>query len=363
INVIRENAKLVQDAIELDPRRGASVRAKLDILSPESLDIATQEELFAHGATRVARFLRRVPGVARSEISYTVGLNKFRMETFKDIVKRFSDEELAAMPDSSLEAVGAFVNSMTGRGRIPAFAKDYATTLNTVFFSPRNVMGNIASHGALFAKNPIVRREAWKSLTGFYATGAGVLATAKLAGFDVGIDPNASDFGKIILPGGTRVDIWGGNQQNYRLLSNLKEGGVTSATGKFSAKSHARLLADFIRQKLAPVPGWAADQVDPFPSAEPKTATTAAKDFAELYVPLVAGDVYDAFNAEHPALALGASAAVFFGLATNVNQADRLRGQLDRNEYATFTPEQQVNAIREQSWRDMRWAKSIPAKY
>ena len=40
---------------------------------------------------------------------------------------------------------------------------------------------------------------------------------AKLAGAEVGDDPEDSDFGKIII-GNTRIDIWGGIQQPMRLL-------------------------------------------------------------------------------------------------------------------------------------------------
>src|SRR5262249_51032438 len=118
--------------------------------------------------------------------------------------------------------------------------------------------------------DPFARREAIRSFSSLLGMVGAVLALAKMGGASVGLDPRSADFAKIRI-GNTRLDILGGFQQPFRLLSQLFSGTIISSTtgkkinlasSKFGATTYMDVLQRFFRSKLAPPPSVAWDVLD-----------------------------------------------------------------------------------------------------
>jgi len=123
------------------------------------------------------------------------------------------------------------INTLTGRASLGK-AEQFAATLSKVFFSPRNWASGIktATPYALYhfgKMTPTARKMAISDLSKYVGltTTMVMLAAAYLNDDDdeetsVELDPRSSDFMKIKL-GNTRVDPWGGMQQQIVLSSRL----------------------------------------------------------------------------------------------------------------------------------------------
>jgi hypothetical protein len=123
------------------------------------------------------------------------------------------------------------INTLTGRASLGK-AEQFAATLSKVFFSPRNWASGIktATPYALYhfgKMTPTARKMAISDLSKYVGltTTMVMLAAAYLNDDDdeetsVELDPRSSDFMKIKL-GNTRVDPWGGMQQQVVLSSRM----------------------------------------------------------------------------------------------------------------------------------------------
>lgn len=131
------------------------------------------------------------------------------------------------------------INTMTGRASLGK-AEQFAATLSKVFFSPRNWASGIktATPYALYhfgKMTPTARKMAISDFSKYVGltTTMVMLAAAYLNDDDdeetsVELDPRSSDFMKIKL-GDTRVDPWGGMQQQIVLSSRLIAEGLYRA--------------------------------------------------------------------------------------------------------------------------------------
>lgn len=339
-----EAAQAVLDRIDANPLRPYLDRMGVELTSPTG-SVAGQEEAFQHGSTAVSRAIARVPLVARSERAYTTALNSFRSGIAFDILgSRFTPEQLQNLSDGQLKALGGFVNAITGRGTLPAALEPHAQTLNALFFAPRNFIGKVQANLAVLSSDPNVRAEAAKSLAAFYGTGIGILAAAKLAGLNVGVIPTSSDFGKITLPGGTRVDIWGGNQQMYRMIANLATGQTTSPrTGQSYDQDRLTTVTRFLRSKLAPIPSTALNVATGSDSGgqdmryDPGSVGSQA---LRLVTPLFLQDLYDATTNANPAEGVLAGALSGVGIGAQAYQkgpADDAAQAAYQKPYAALT--------------------------
>lgn len=215
-------------------------------------------------------------GVRASQRAYIGFLNKLRADTFDDILLN-AQRHGVTIDGQFLSSLGDFINSATGRGRLPTQGLERAApALSTVLFSPRLMASRInLLNPVYYAKlDPFVRKEAIKSAMTAGALGVSVLGLMKAAGAQVETDPRSSDFGKARL-GDTRFDIFAGFQQYVRLgaqlLPNfgtdLPVGAVKSPmTGRvrpygrgFNAPTRLKQVSDFMENKLAPVPGLMVD--------------------------------------------------------------------------------------------------------
>jgi hypothetical protein len=332
-----EGAQAVTDRIVGNP-----LYPYLKKMGVEILDQAGhQDEAF------LSRAVGDLPLVRQSSRAATAAGNSMRAGVAYDWLTSFTPEQLAAMPPSRLEAMGAFINAATGRGQLPEVLQTHAQTLNALFFAPRNLIGKVQANLAVFSRDAAVRKEAAKNLVAFYGTGIGILALAKLAGANVGVEPTSSDFGKITLPGGTRIDIWGGNQQLFRFVANLVTGEATSArTGQTYDQARGETVYRFLKSKLAPVPAAVvAGAQGESPSGEQLRFSPPAvgEQALRMVTPLFIQELVDATRGAGPVEGLVAGVGSAVGLGTQAYEqgaGDQLARQAFGKQYGELTAQQ-----------------------
>tara|TARA_R110000868_G_C10944056_1_gene767316 strand:- start:39 stop:3479 length:3441 start_codon:yes stop_codon:yes gene_type:complete len=160
-----------------------------------------------------------------------------------------------------------YVNIATGRGDLMKL-NGAAESLSILFFAPRFAASRIQAPlvaakeltMAAFGKgNKEVAREIGKQWAFYLGTGQVMLQLARLAGASVSIDPDDSDWGKIVI-GNIHIDIWGGEQQPMRLLALATKGAQQAhrnETSDFSIGDVGR----FISYKLSPAVGLGFEQI------------------------------------------------------------------------------------------------------
>lgn len=204
----------------------------LKISGPDDA-ISLREEYF------VSRWIDRIPVFGRiaewSERHMNTILNSIRYE----IVDRYVESAGERPSDAELGAYINYVNAATGRGDLnPGLARG----LSPFFFAPRFVKSRFDVFlSAIGGKSPkpireaiekddpfltakevnkeigrikrVVAKEALRDIAWTVGMGLGAVGLASMAqGWDMGTDPEESDFGKLII-GNTRLDVFGGLQQ------------------------------------------------------------------------------------------------------------------------------------------------------
>jgi hypothetical protein len=291
-----ENAyKAVQESIKTRPTYKLMREAKLALTDTSNLMEGREEAFMSNLAEKIP--LVKI-GVKASNRAYTGFLNKLRADVFDDMVKKA--EMLGRDPKEVAGDIAKFVNSATGRGDLGRL-NNSATVLNGVFFSPRLMAARVNMlNPVYYAKlDPMVRKEALKSMLTMGATAGTALMLAKAGGAEVGTDPRSADFGKIKV-GDTRYDILGGFQQYIVLASRLINGNmVSSTTGKvmsltdgYKPTTRLDIVMNFLKSKENPVAsfasGWAegttqiGQEFKPVPELINRFIPMFAQDFVEL---------------------------------------------------------------------------------
>jgi hypothetical protein len=83
-------------------------------------------------------------------------------------------------------------------------------------------------------------------------TGTTILMLAKAAGAEVGDDVEDSDWGKIVIGGNKRIDIWGGMQQPMRILFKAIKGGTENAIEGETGINPIADLGNYLKYKMSP---------------------------------------------------------------------------------------------------------------
>jgi len=229
------------------------------------------------------RWGRHIPGIAISQRTYTMILNKLRADLF-DIMTDNLGRGGKVTPEEA-KIIAGFVNVASGRANFGSLKgldlNQAASILNMVFFAPRYVASRfqylampfyLPFKGGLKA-NWRVKRAIYKEY-GRTATGIsvvlGIVALAATLLYDdddedkptVEIDSRSSDWFKLKF-GDTRLDFMAGLSQTFVLLTRMVLGQTkSSVSGKITdfgegwkPKTRLTTLAQFGRTKLAPIPG------------------------------------------------------------------------------------------------------------
>jgi hypothetical protein len=263
--------------------------------------LAVKEEVYM---SRIAESIPLGVGklVAASERAFATFLNQQRREVFIIQAKKWIRRGITPTTNpKAFSDYAKFVNHATGRGSLEQMKPGALTALNAAFFSPRLQISRVQVIGDLISPKTtwIARKVIARDLAEFYATGMGIMAMAKAGGAEVEMDSRSSDYGKIKV-GNTRWNYWGPFQPMARLSGQMFSGEIKlTATGKIKDKARMELLVNFLRTKLAPVPGlvWDIKTGETF-RGEPVEPTLEfiTKRSLEMITPLFVQDVYDAWR-------------------------------------------------------------------
>jgi hypothetical protein len=287
-----EHSALATEA-EIRNRPNASLYERAGLfLAPLENRVKMHEEAF------LPSWAEKVPGVRHSERAYVTFLNKLRADSFDSMVSSLSKSG-TPLNEAELKAIANYINVATGRGNLGSHAAA-AETLANVFFSPRLVTSRFQLlagqplYGGTLRTRKLIAGEYGRLLAGLSV----VYGLGMLSGATVETDPRSSDFGKLKF-GNTRVDPMMGLSQATVLLTRLGTGETKSVTGKVHAirgkvpygqSTSADVMANFLRSKLAPVPGTIVNVIQgKNVVGEPVTAGSIAKD---LMVPISLQDIF-----------------------------------------------------------------------
>jgi len=230
------------------------------------------------GAAREEQFpgsvVDNVVGVKHSARAYSAFLNKMRVDVFDHLIDVAAAHGKNIDDPNFLKALGEYINTSTGRGKIPGrHGDDAAQFLNTFLFSPRLLASrlqilNPIYYARLYRKDPFVARQALQAaVTTIGGISAMVYLSSNIPGAKVGSNPLSSDFGKVRI-GNTRVDFAGGFQPIIVLYSRLlKKKSVSSASGRsqdinggFGTSTRPDVVYRFAQSKLSPTTRLLWDQ-------------------------------------------------------------------------------------------------------
>jgi hypothetical protein len=267
-----KNSKALMESIRMRPTWDLMKKAKLAIVDPHSHYLAEREEAFGSDwAEKIPAFGELVKGSNRA---YSGFLNKLRADVFDDLVRKYEAAGINISTDKKkLREVASFINAATGRGNLPKWKSmnlnAAAPALSAGLFSPRLIASRVQmmSPHTYLKKDPILRKEAWKSLLAYSGYVGSLLALGSFGlGWDVEDDPRSPDFAKP-KSGNTRVDVTGGFQPYVRLAAQILS--QSKVTGKGEEKelggglndpaegpydeSIADVLGRFARSKESPV--------------------------------------------------------------------------------------------------------------
>ena len=240
----------------------------LEIIQTKAGKLSGQEERF------MSNWIRKIPiakNIARvSERAHEGFLNKLRADTFEDIAQRFIDQGYNPVKDANkFKSLAKFINSATGRGKLPKILEGSKEIINGAVFAPRFAKSRIDMVNPLYyaSLDKSVRGEMMKSWLTVFGVGVTAIGIAKMAGADVEIDPRSTDWGKIKV-GNTRLDPWAGTQQIARTTAQLITGQTKSSTSgivrelsakKFPFDTRLDVLGRFGQSKTSPIAGLTLD--------------------------------------------------------------------------------------------------------
>jgi hypothetical protein len=267
-----------------------AITAGLSITEEEG-KITKQEEAFmgrwartgigAPGSSLNVFSQKLLTPIASSARGYMTFLNGIRFKLFKHMVANLGKGGQVTADEAKVIAM--YINAATGRSELGPMMK-WAEQANMLFFAPRFVASRFQYLGMplwLLGSTKVSGRVK-KAIAMEYirhATGVGsflalTVALGSLLGDDdeekptVSLDPRSSDFLKIKL-GETRIDPMSGLSQVMVLMGRIRygqrvdpDGEVVDLRGEkapYGGLGVAGVIGNFIRTKLAPIPGAALD--------------------------------------------------------------------------------------------------------
>lgn len=311
--------------IRRHPMYARSKAAGLELAEPGGRFTA-QEEVFAGNLVRLLQRGKYNPVkpyfqlLQRSDAAYTAFLNKLRYDTFVKMASGAPDDP------AYLRDVARTINIIYGRGTGQLAEAIGRTRLaGDIIYAPRYTLANIqyASGAPIFGAE--TARGAGGALKVYAAQAAaygGIVYLARLAGWDVETDSRSSDYGRVVLPNGWKVDLFAKEAQAHRLVMQLLYGKI-SQTGKYTAPNkygQKELVAgQYAQSKLSPAARNISQVLfGTYDDEEKKERPVRVEDVGKGFAPLWTQQAMQDRTFERmPA----ASAAQFFGLDISAPKA------------------------------------------
>ena len=302
---------------EVGVRKGQ--RLQITVLG-EAGERARREEMF------MTSLAGRLPIVRASERAYVTMLNELRFSVMKSMVEVAELTTGKAATDAQLDAIAEFINYATGRGSLWK-AEGAAPLLNGLGFSPRLAVSRFQVPLTVLRRAPGVRKQVASNLVKYAGLGAMVLFLLDhTPGVDVVANPNSSDYGKIRI-GKTRFDLFAGNLQMVRFLSQLVSGKKQAiGTRSESAANRADIVTRYLRTKAHPSLGFGLDVAseEDFLGEEfrldPESFTkldVRRNPVLRQVTPMIIQDIVEAYKESGPLMAVGAGVASTLGVGVS----------------------------------------------
>jgi len=273
-------------------------------------DIMSREENFMSSIAE-----KIVPGVKISERAYVGFLNKLRADTFDSILE--NAKNLGKDPNEIAPDIARYVNTATGRGSLGRFEK-IAPELNAALFSPRMIASRLTMLNPKYytSLDPMVRKEAIKSLLAVAGAGLAIDGLGHLAGGTTSINPLEADFVKSRF-GNTRADGWGGFQQ-YIVGASRFLAQTSPLVGGQRYDLPYRWGESFAANKLSPIAslGYALATADARKNGELYNRfgekMTLGAEIEKRFIPMFIQDMKDLYD-DNPNIFNGANIEEIFG--------------------------------------------------
>lgn len=328
---------------ELEMSPNARVYEKMGIdftgVGSDLVQLAKREESFIS-----AHLLNKVPGlkhITRFSERGAVGyLNVLRQNVGDWQIKLMMEKGMT--PENSLKAyqdVGKMINWGTGRSDL-GWMERAPGVLNAIMFSPRNFVAKLHLMNPLeyIKLEPQARKLLMREQVATLAQGIMFLNLMKLNGATVETDPRSADFAKAKI-GDTRIDMFGGFQQNAVFLTRLAYGiagkpAMKNARGKiykldgkqFPFSTPLDLSMRFLRGKLSPQMTIVVDALAGRDMMGNEFGQNMQQEALNRFVPMVWQDMIDA-QKELGWGALGTTLMGFYGAGTQTYKPRPAKGR------------------------------------
>lgn len=284
--------------IHESPRFDIAQESGLGITEPLSKLAEAREE--AYGPS----LLEKVPivkhGVQASERAATTWTNLQKWNIFNNFVDQFEKSGKTFENSKDVyEAAAVYANQSVGRGKLPESLEKANRVTSKLFFSlklqaSRLQLLTYLANPRFYTKVPKEIRIAYlKDMAKFVATGTTALAIANALGFQVGLNPFSSDFGKIKV-GNTTIDIWGGFSQWATFLTRMVTGKKSDSSGIMQDVKRGDVLSRFLRSKASPEAGAAVNLL--YGKDYLGNETNLGKEALGFITPLLPSDIVQAYQ-------------------------------------------------------------------
>jgi len=223
----------------------------------------------------------KVPWIKRLEAGNNALVDYMRLQEFGKMTSAIDKQSglTEVQKADSYKRAAEVINTLTGRTNLgEGKLQQVATALNGIMASPRLNISRFKMADPLwipkmYAKDPVVAKQMFRQAMGVASTWMGMYALGATTGaFKVVLNPNDSDFGKVVI-GKTRYDMTGGMLPVVKILLQYGRLGHAIAneayenTDESKAKRQAvwsKTVYDttqFLRGRLGPLYGYATDIV------------------------------------------------------------------------------------------------------
>ena len=181
-----------------------------------------------------------------------------KKSSWEDIVGHVREwsgrSDLPGNPETQSLMSGVFFGPQLNKSTWDASAATIGSVLRIVQAVPESLPGFLKGEGVI-SKATITPVELAnvRVAASFVATGVGLMKMANNFGMQVGVNPTKTDFGRMTLPDGTRIDLWGPFNENARLIARSIEFVNDVREGKpldYKQNNVYDFVTNFLRSKL-----------------------------------------------------------------------------------------------------------------